>query len=95
MKKIMLCVMFLFGMFAFAEKLTTDGKDNLDKLKGKWVNGQYDFINQNNKWHLEVYCGDCNMDTGMEKLGFEKYKSGVFVVRNYYNLDSTSVLQKA
>ena len=25
--------MFLLGMVIFAEKLTTDGKDNLDKLK--------------------------------------------------------------
>ena len=36
MRKIVLCFMFLLGMFVFAEKLTTDGKDNLNYLKGTW-----------------------------------------------------------
>ena len=43
MRRIMLCFMFLLGMIIYAEKLTTDGNDNLDKLKGKWVNGQFEF----------------------------------------------------
>lgn len=46
MRRIILCFMFLLGMVIFAEKLTTDGKDNLDKLKEKWANGQYEFIDQ-------------------------------------------------
>ena len=86
MRKIMLCFMFLLGMVIFAEKVTTDGKDNLDKLKGKWVNGQFEFINQGKKWYLEIYCGDCNMDTGMERYGFEKYKNGIFIIKNYYQM---------
>lgn len=37
-----------------------------------------------NKWYLEIYCGDCNMETGMRRYGFEKYRNGIFVIRNYY-----------
>ena len=85
MRKIILCFMFLLGMVIFAEKLTTDGKDNLDKLKGKWVNGQFDFINSKNKWYLETYCGDCS-DNGMDRKGFEKYKNGVFIIKNFYQM---------
>lgn len=86
MKKLIIIIFMLLGMFVFAEKLTTDGKNNLDKLEGKWVNGQFEFINQNNKWFLDVYCGDCNMETGMRRIGFEKYQNGVFVVRNFYKM---------
>ena len=85
MRRIMLCFMFLLGMIIYAEKLTTDGNDNLDKLKGKWVNGEFEFINQKNKWYLDVACGDCS-NNGMERSGFEKYKNGSFVVRNFYKM---------
>ena len=36
MKKSIFLLMILSSMIAFSEKLTTNGKDNLDKLKGNW-----------------------------------------------------------
>ena len=36
MKKLIVLGIMLLGIVAMAEKLTTDGKNNLDKLKGAW-----------------------------------------------------------
>ena len=48
-KLIVLGIMFL-GIVAMAEKLTTDGKNNLDKLKGTWGGAMYRVELKNNKW---------------------------------------------
>ena len=88
MKKLILCIMFFLGTFAFSEKLNTDGRDNLEKLAGKWANGQFEIVNKNKSWFFAYYCGDCDLKTGMELKCIEKYKNGVFVVKSFYEIPS-------
>ena len=75
MRKIMLCVMFLFGMFAFAEKLTTDGKNNLNLLQGNWSNAEMVIKYSNKKWLL----GFVDADEGYIWGEIKAYKNGALV----------------
>lgn len=75
--------MILLGVTAFAEKLNTDGKDNLDKLRGTWGGAMYYVELKNSKWFLGSYDAE-----GTIWEGIEKYKNGVFVVRNFYKMPS-------
>lgn len=50
MKKLIIIGMLIFGLVAMAEKLTTDGKDHLKELLGKWGEPQPVYIvMKNNK----------------------------------------------
>ena len=94
MKKIILVGMMILGMAIFAEKLKTDGKNNLDKLKGTWRVKGADGANTvryfNGKWQLGYECWDseeeCRKEPNYEKsLGMNYYdikeaKNGVLVV---------------
>lgn len=94
MRKIVLCFMFLLGMFVFAEKLTTDGKDNLNNLKGTWKAKGADGVNtirfDNGKWQLGYECWEdeqeCRKEPNYVKsLGMNFYniktaKNGVLAV---------------
>ena len=44
MKKIIFLLMMLFSIVVFTEKLTTDGKNHIDKLVGNWSNSPDDII---------------------------------------------------
>lgn len=50
MKKILVMIMLLLSMTAFAEKLTTNGKYNLEKLQGKWGSETVFIQKRNNKF---------------------------------------------
>ena len=65
--------MLLLSVAVFAEKLTTDGKDNLDKLKGDWDSILGTIVKTKKGWYIVSY------DDPNYKL--ERYKPGVF----YYN----------
>lgn len=84
MRKIMLCFMFLLGMVIFAEKLTTDGKDNLNNLKGTWKAKGADGVNtirfDNGKWQLGYECWEDEQECRKEP-NYDK-SSGM----NFYNI---------
>lgn len=82
MKKLIFLIMMMFSIIGFAEKLTTDGKDNLDKLKGKWEGERLYIQNKNNKWYFGTYD---NVELGdYEWKEIKSYKNSVFVIQNYY-----------
>lgn len=80
----MLCFMFLLGMVIFAEKLTTDGKDNLNNLKGTWKAKGADGVNtirfDNGKWQLGYECWEDEQECRKEP-NYDK-SSGM----NFYNI---------
>lgn len=94
MKKLIIIGMLVFGIMAMAEKLTTDGKNNIDKLKGAWKAKGADGINIirffNGKWQLGYECWEdeeeCRKEPNYDKtLGMNFYdikdaKNGVLVV---------------
>lgn len=84
MKKLVILIMILLGITVFAEKLTSNGKPNLDKLKGTWGNDFYQIAHRKNDWYLGVY--DVNYSTDNEYIWhkIKLYKNSVFVVQNYY-----------
>jgi hypothetical protein len=95
MKKILVAMLLLLSMIVFAEKLTTDGKYNMDKLQGSWGNSPDDIITirrNNNKWIIGTYVGDCegvsNCKNGTAWNIIQKYKNNVFIVRNFYEIPS-------
>ncbi|RRD40356.1 hypothetical protein EII29_02435 [Leptotrichia sp. OH3620_COT-345] len=71
MKKLLILMMLLFSVSVFAEKLTTDGKDNLDKLKGNWDSILASIEKKNNNWYIEYSSGEVGK--------ISKYKSGILV----------------
>ena len=82
MKKLIFLIMMTFSIIGFAEKLTTNGKDNLDKLKGKWENERLYIQNKNNRWYFGTYD---NVELGdYEWKEIKLYKNSVFVIQNYY-----------
>ena len=86
MKKIIFLLMLLFSVTILAEKLTTDGKNNLDKLIGNWSNSPDDIImiKRNGKqWILGSYVGDCT--------GIPRCSNGITwdpIQKNYYQIAS-------
>lgn len=93
MKKIIFLLMLFCSITIFAEKLTTDGKNNLDKLQGSWGNSPDDIITirrNNNKWIIGTYVGDCegvsNCKNGTAWSIIQKYKNNVFIVKNFYEI---------
>ena len=84
MRKIMLCFMFLLGMVIFAEKLTTDGKDNLNNLKGTWKAKGADGVNtirfDNGKWQLGYECWEDEQECRKEP----NYVKSLRI--NFYNI---------
>ncbi len=79
-KLIVLGIMFL-GIVAMAEKLTTDGKNNLDKLKGTWGGAMYRVELKNNKWLLGSYDAE---GTVWEEI--QLYKNGALVIKDFYKM---------
>ena len=79
-KLIVLGIMFL-GIVAMAEKLTTDGKNNLDKLKGTWGGAMYSVELKNNKWLLGSYDAE---GTIWEEI--QLYKNGALVIKDFYKM---------
>ena len=85
MKKIVILMILLLTFTVFGEKLNTDGKNNLDKMKGTWGNDFYQIVQRgNNDWYLGIY--DVNYSTDSEYIWYKikSYKNSVFVVQNYY-----------
>ena len=94
MKKLIVLGIMLLGIVAMAEKLTTDGKNNLDKLKGSWrvkgADGGNVIRFLNGKWQLGYECwedeAECRKEPNYDKtLGMNFYdikdtKKGVLVV---------------
>ena len=82
MKKILVVILFLFSMTVFAEKLTTDGKYNIEKLQGKWGSETVFIQKRNNKW----YYGSYNVgDDVIEWSDIKFLKNGVMMVQNFYS----------
>ena len=95
MKKIIFLLMLIMNVFIFAEKLHTDGKNNLNKLVGNWGNSADDLVSirlKNNKWYFGSYCPDCQelsgYNNGMVWDIIQNYKNGVFIVKNFYKIPS-------
>ena len=80
MKKSVMFMMLLFNLSIFAEKLTTNGNYNLDKLKGTWDSIFATIITKNNKWY---YINENPADEEMI-IEIKTYKKGVLVVPNLY-----------
>ena len=85
MKKILVIMLFLFSMTVFAEKLTTDGKYNMDKLQGNWQNGALKIVRKNNEW----YAGFLDFNYENPKSDYlwyriKSYRNGILVIQNYY-----------
>jgi hypothetical protein len=80
MRKIMLCFMLLLGMAVFAEKLTTDGKSNLNLLMGKWANGTLELRGEKEKLFFISIASDGEVSKDIVK----NYKPNVYVIENYY-----------
>lgn len=56
MKKIIMFLMLLFSMTLFGAKFTTDGRDNFDKLRGKWrIAGLFVIEQKNGEWYCTTY----------------------------------------
>ena len=84
MKKIIFLLMMLFSTVVFTEKLTTDGKNHIDKLVGNWSNSPDDIITikrNGNQWILGSY-------VGMTWDSIQNYRNNIFVVKNYYQIAS-------
>ncbi len=95
MKKIIFLLMMLFSTVVFTEKLTTDGKNHIDKLVGNWSNSPDDIITikrNGNQWILGSYVGDCEgiprCNNGMTWDSIQNYRNNIFVVKNYYQIAS-------
>lgn len=81
MKKFVFLLMIIMSLSVFAEKLHTDGKNNLDKLVGNWGSYTYYIQNKSGKWYLGVSnWGDDTVDW----TSIKSYKNGVMVAPNYY-----------
>ena len=82
MKKILVVMLFFLSMTVFAEKLTTDGKYNIEKLQGKWGSETVFIQKKNNKW----YYGSYNIgDDVIEWSDIKFLKNGVMMVQNFYS----------
>ena len=81
MKKLIVLGIMLLGIVAMAEKLTTDGKNNLDKLKGAWGGAMYSVELKNNKWFLGSYDAE---GTVWEEI--QLYKNGALVIKDFYKM---------
>lgn len=103
MKKLILLLMLLLSISVFAEKLTTDGKDNLDKMKGVWYSekgGVVAIAQRKGFWKIGIY-GDPGEGEHVEDRSgsftwekLKKMKPGVYlyVLKNegtvgYYSYD--------
>ena len=52
MKKVLFLIMALAAIPAFAVKVTTDGKHNLDKVAGKYgESGELEIFEKSGKWY--------------------------------------------
>ena len=80
MKKILFLIMALTAIPAFAVKVTTDGKHNLEKAAGKYEN--VEIFQKNGKWYVTRTFGDYETDTAPILLG----KNGKFSA-DYQNTD--------
>ena len=81
MKKIIFLLMLLFSVTIFAEKLTTDGKNNLDKLIGNWYAPDYTILKKGNRYFMELPT-DSFID---EPLIITNYKNGAMKVKTGNN----------
>ncbi|MDR2878613.1 MAG: hypothetical protein LBV03_01685 [Fusobacteriales bacterium] len=94
MKKFILLMLMFLGMMVMAEKLNTDGKSNLDKLKGTWrvkgADGSNIIRFFKGKWQLGYECWDDEKEcmkepdydrkSGMNFYDIKEVKNGVLVV---------------
>lgn len=83
MKKLIVLGIMLLGIVVMAEKLNTDGKNNLDKLKGTWGGAMYSIELKNNKWLLGSYDAE---GTIWEEI--QLYKNGALVIKNFYKIQN-------
>ena len=69
MRKFIFLLTIIISVSAFAEKLHTNGKNNLDKLVGNWGNYTYYIQNKGGKWYLGVSnWGDDTVDWILIKM---------------------------
>ena len=80
MKKVLFLIMALAAIPAFAVKVTTDGKHNLEKVAGKYES--VEIFQKNGKWYATRTFGDYETDTAPILLG----KNGKFSA-DYQNTD--------
>jgi hypothetical protein len=81
MRKFIFLLTIIISVSAFAEKLHTNGKNNLDKLVGNWGNYTYYIQNKGGKWYLGVSnWGDDTVDW----ILIRSYKNGIMVAPNVY-----------
>ena len=81
MRKFIFLLTIIISVSAFAEKLTTNGKNNLDKLQGNWGSYTYYIQNKGGKWYLGVSnWGDDTVDW----ILIRSYKNGIMVAPNVY-----------
>lgn len=83
MKRIVFLLVLLLSVTVFAEKLTTDGKTNLDKLKGNWENSRISIQTKNNKWFFGVYDNDETGDYIWKEI--KVYKNGALYISNFHS----------
>ena len=84
MKKIIFLMILLLNINIFAQKLTTNGKHNLDRLVGYWTTKKpsdvYTAIRKKNKiWEIGIECwgeNDCPSKIPMKWTRIENYKNG-------------------
>lgn len=95
MRKFMFLLILLINITVFAEKITTDGKNNLDKLNGNWGNSPDDIViikKNNNKWIIGFYAGDCEgiprCSNGISWHDIQLYKNNVFILKDFYKIPS-------
>lgn len=79
MKKLILMLMLVLTSLTFAERLTTDGKDNLEKLKGEYIDS---FATEITKTPDGWYIGSSARENSKNKI--EVLKNGILRVKHYY-----------
>lgn len=89
MKKSIFLLMLLSSMIAFSEKLTTNGKDNLDKLKGNWDSIQATISNTPKGWYILSYDEpdiDLNLEFYILIQVINIIKLVIFILRGIQNI---------
>lgn len=88
MKKIIFILILCINILGFAEKVTTDGKNNLDKLRGRWDSLQAEIVYKNNKWYYKDDSPWIESENPVT-IEIKVLKDGILVVPNLYKYYDT------
>ncbi len=83
MKKLIFLLMMLMSVTVFAEKLTTDGKYNLDKLEGEWESAFSIIYQENGIWYYQ--------SDEFPTMKIKKYKNGILKIHVKTTLEKDDV----